>query len=242
MELGRKKNKLYVFFFRKVFRYLLRKNFFSIRIKDRIDIFKFIKNSESENIPIIFVLNHPNWWDAAVVIWLGYDYLKTGGYCIMEEKQIEKHPFFLKIGAIPIIREDYRKSLMTLNFAVSLLEKGYEALYIFPQGELSPNEKYDTLFYPGISYVIKKLHKVNLVYLYLEYKFTSEQRPEIFIDFFRSEEFKDGLNLNKSEFVEKMKNYFKEVNAEFLDAFSNNKLDCFEVVFRGKISLDKKLF
>ncbi len=221
---------------------MLRKNFSTIRIKDRINIFKFIKKSESENIPVIFALNHPNWWDAAVVIWLGYDYLKTGGYCIMEEKQILKHPFFLKIGAIPIVREDYRKSLKSLNFAVSLLEKGYESLYIFPQGELSPNENSDTVFYPGISYLINKLQKVNLIYVYLEYKFTTEQRPEIFIDFFRSEEFNTGLKVDKNEFAESMKNNFKEINSEFIEAFSDNKLDSFEVVFRGSISLDKKLF
>lgn len=219
---------------------MLRKNFFAINIKDSVNIFRFIEKSKSENIPVVFILNHPNWWDAALVIWLGYDYLKTGGYCIMEERQIIKHPFFNKIGAIPIVREDFRKSLTSLNFTVSLLKKKFESLYIFPQGELTPNENRDSIFYSGVSYLIEKLKKVNLVYIYLDYKFTSEQKPEIFIDIFRSEEFNVGLPVNRNEFTSTMKKLFHKVSDEFLEAFSKKELDCFKVVLRGKISLDKK--
>lgn len=240
MEFPRKKNKFFVFFFRKVFIHMLKKNFFAIKIKNSSEVFKFIEKSKSSNVPVVFVLNHPNWWDAAVVIWLGYDFLKTGGYCIMENKQIIEHPFFLKIGAIPIVREDNRKSLMSLNFAASLLKQRFESLYLFPQGEITPNEKRDSRFYSGVSFLIEKLEKVNLVYIHLDYKYTTEQMPEIFINFFRTEEFVEGLNSDRNEFTDTIKKHFNKVNDEFREAYSDNKLESFEVVMRGKKSLDKK--
>jgi len=219
---------------------MLGKNFFEIRVKDSVKVFELIEKSKSENIPLVFALNHPNWWDAATVIWLGYDYLKTGGYCIMEEKQIKEHPFFLKIGAIPIVREDFRKSLRSLNFAISVLKQGYESLFIFPQGELTPNEKRDSKFYPGVSYITGKLKKVNLVYVFLDYKFTSEQKPVIFIEFFKSDEFHSEMKIDRNEFTETMRENFNKVNDEFLYAYINNYTDSYKVALRGKISQDKK--
>jgi hypothetical protein len=178
--------------------------------------------------------------DAAVVIWLGYDFLKTGGYCIMENKQNLEHPFFLKIGAIPIVREDNRKSLMSLNFAVSLLKQRFESLYIFPQGEITPNEKRDSRFYSGVSLLIEKLEKVNLVYIHLDYKYTTEQMPEIIINFSRTKEYVEGLNSDRNELTENIKHHFVEANDEFREAYSDNKLESYEVVLRRKKSLDKK--
>ncbi len=81
-------------------------------------------------------LNHSNWWDAPLLIYLAYCFFKLDGYCFMELKQLKEYPFFNKIGAIPIVKENIRSAFKSLNFAVDIAKNKSKVLAIFPQGEL----------------------------------------------------------------------------------------------------------
>jgi len=239
MKSSEDKSKILSFFFYKYFGYSIRRNFYKVNIKGLNELKETIQHSDYHNVPLVFCVNHSNWWDAAVVCWLT-DFLKLNAYCLMEEKQVREHRFFKRIGAIPIVREDPRQSIKTLNYASDLIRDSNKALWIFPQGEIISNERMPLIFYNGISYLIEKLKRVILINTHLEYRFTSEQRPEIFINFFDKNFFENTVNIKRKDFSACLEKKFeKEINI-FKDLFLNKDLNDYVTILKGKISIDKR--
>lgn len=233
------KSKILSFFFYKYFGYSIWRNFYKVNIKGLNELKETIQRSDYQNVPLVFCVNHSNWWDAALVCWLT-DYLKLNAYCLMEEKQVREHKFFKRIGAIPIIREDPRQSIKTLNYAADLIRDSNKALWIFPQGEIISNEKLPLIFYNGVSYLIEKLKRVILISTHLEYRFTSEQRPEIYVNFFDKTVFENTVNINRKDFSACLvKKFEKEINI-FKDLFLSKDLNDYKTILKGKISIDKR--
>jgi len=233
------KSKILSFLFYKYFGYSIRRNFFKVNIKGLNELKETIHHSDSHSIPLIFCVNHSNWWDAALVCWLT-DFLKLNAYCLMEKKQVVEHKFFKSIGAIPIIREDPRQSLKTLNYAADLIRDSNKALWIFPQGEIISNERLPLIFYNGVSYLIEKLKQVVLISTHVEYRFTSEQRPEIFINFFDKTVFENIKFINRKDFTACLEKKFEGEILEFRDLFLNSELNDYQTILKGKISIDKR--
>lgn len=153
---------------------------------------------------------------------------------------MQKHGFFNKIGAIPIVREDARKSLSTLNFAYSLIKNTNKALWIFPQGKISPNENLPLKFFTGVAFLIEKLQNAILINVHLEYRFTSEQRPEIFINFFGTEFFNSNSNLRRKDFTSELEKKFEIEIVLFREKFAKSQFKDYKEILKGKISADKK--
>lgn len=231
-----KKNRFLIFFFRRYFKYLLKKNFYRINLKGNELLQKMILRSKNENIPIIMILNHPNWWDAAFVIHFSYNYMKMNGYCLMEYKQMAEFKFFNKIGAVPIIRDNARYSLKSLNFIVKSVENKSNLAVVFPQAELVNNSKKPYKFYSGFNYIINKLDNVILICGYLDYRFTTEQRPELYINIFESFHF-NSRKTEKSAFINYLERKYELINSDFENDFVKGNLNGFEVILQGRKSL-----
>lgn len=219
---------------------MIKKSFLGVRFKGVEDAKKVFEKSRSENIPVIICMNHSNWWDAAIVVWLSIRYFKVDAYCFMEQKQLEVNKFFKSLGAIPIVRENPRQSVMAIEFAVSILRNSDKVVWIFPQGEIVPNDNKPYRFFSGVHSLISKVEKVFYVKLFFEYRFTSEQRPEVFIDFMGSELI-EKINLGaKKEFISELEREFERTHEKVLSDVIQRNYDDYKVILAGKRSIDRK--
>jgi len=207
-------------------RNLLKRNFHSFWVHN----FQELKTSD-KNIPLIIYANHSSWWDGLIL----FEILKTNdfeSYALMEEKQLSKYRLFRKLGAFSIIRENFRESIKSLNYAVEILSKGKnKTLLIFPQGEIFPNDKRPLEFFNGLSYLITKLDKCTLIPCSVRLEFIQKFKPEIFVKLGESEFYSQTENLNRKSLTK----HFEEKLTENLDLLKSdiieNKFDDFQKIF-----------
>ncbi len=165
--------------FEKVFavynRNLFKRRFHSLHVSGM----KFLHKKDAE-VPLIIYANHSGWWDGLVVFEICRR-AKLDFYVMMEEKQLKNLFLFRKLGAFSVVRENARKAIESVNYAVELLENPRTTLLIFPQGEILPNDARPLKFYNGLSKIIEKSGAVLTVPLAIRYEFLGEFKPQIFI-------------------------------------------------------------
>lgn len=176
MMIEAKKNNMFQQVFSKYTNMLLRKSFNGIHIKGEENFL-----NRNKDIPSVIFLNHSSWWDALIPFYLSYSMWNVDGYAFMDIKQLQKYKFFRRIGVFSVNRESGRDSMKSLGYALELLKNKETVIWIFPQGELLHWNVRPVVFEHGLSYMLSKCGKVNLIPVALNYEFLTEQRPEIFI-------------------------------------------------------------
>ncbi len=211
-------------------KHILKKQFYKIHIKGNI-------SNRDMNLPTIMFGNHSNWWDGFLAFYLSFDLWKTDQYLMMDLKQMRKYKFFRRIGAFSVNRESARESYESVVYAANLLKNKNTMLWIYPQGEMLPNDIRPLRFQNGLSKLLELTGKVNLIPVVLNYEFMMEQRPEIFINV--SESITVDDKCTKQEKTERL----NKVLTDLLDRQKNNiingNLEGYEEVLRGKVSRNK---
>jgi len=157
------------------------RNLFNRRFNSlKVSGLKFLKFKE-EKTPLIIYANHSSWWDGLTAFQISR---QTGldSFIMMEEKQLKKLRLFRKLGAFSVVRENNREALKSINYAIQILEQNPKrTLWIFPQGEISPNDARPLRFYNGLARIIKSLEKCSVISLAMRYEFLGEYKPDIFV-------------------------------------------------------------
>lgn len=242
IKLRENKNSLLIFFFKRYFKHLLKKNFRFIFLRNKNLLTETLELSKRNKIPVILCLNHSNWWDAPLIFYLAYSFFYLDGYCFMELKQLEEYPFFNRIGAIPIAKDNIKSALRSLNFGVQIAKDKNKVLAIFPQGELIKNSMIPYKLYSGIAYLINRLYRCILVLSYIDYRFSLMQKPDIYIDFFKKYHFNLSSNLNRKELIKNIEYDYKDYYLEFESKFTGDVMDDFQIILRGKKSFTERAF
>lgn len=135
-----------------------------------------------KNLPLIIYVNHSSWWDGLIAFEISRK-TKLESFIMMEEKQLKKLFLFRRLGAFSVVRENPRKAMKSIDYAVEILKQNCRhTLWIFPQGEILPNDTRPLRFYNGLSKIIKKAgRKVQFLPVALRYEFLKEFKPQIFI-------------------------------------------------------------
>lgn len=171
--------------FEKIFavynRNLLRRNFSSLNVSG-LDLINDPK-------PHIIYANHSSWWDGLIAFEIS-NQIQADSFVMMEEKHLQRLFLFRRIGAFSVNRHNGRQAVESLNYAVDLLRKKLNAtLWIFPQGEILPNDVRPLKFYNGLARIISKLEFCRITCLAIRYEFLGEYKPQIFIKIGVSETF-----------------------------------------------------
>jgi len=204
--------------FEKIFaiynRNLLKRHFYSIQIKG----LDFLLNRKIK-LPVIIYCNHSSWWDGLVAFQISY---KTGldGFIMMEERQLRKYHLFRKLGAFSIVREKPREAFKSIIYASTILKKnvGKTALWIFPQGEILPNDSRPIRFYGGLSKIIEKTAECSVLSMATRYEFLGEFKPRIFVRIEKPEHISADKDFNAKKMTEK----FADCLTENLDALKKD--------------------
>jgi hypothetical protein len=93
--------------------------------------------SIAQDAPVLVVSNHTSWHDPLVVLALGRA-LDVDAYAMMDAKNLEKLPFFRRVGAFGVHLDDARDGARALRYGAGLLDRPRRAVWIFPQGKTCP--------------------------------------------------------------------------------------------------------
>lgn len=129
--------------------------------------------------PALYIVNHSTWWDALVVFHLNQVITKQESYVMMHEKGIREFPFFRKIGAFSVNRDNPKDIVRSMNYAKERLKDG-KTLWLFPQGDERHLEIRPLGFLPGAVHITKNTD-IPIVPVCLYYTFTGERKPEVYI-------------------------------------------------------------
>ncbi|MBX2989913.1 MAG: lysophospholipid acyltransferase family protein [Bacteroidetes bacterium] len=155
---------------------LLRRHFFRVHLGGLEHIRQLDRTR-----PVLFIGNHCCWWDGLIEYHLATEVLDADIYLMMEERQMVRYRFFRWLGAFSVRRESPRSSVESMQYAASLFDTPNRFLWMYPQGEMKPNDVRPLGFFPGAARIIQMVGRpVQVVPFARRYEFLMEQRPEAF--------------------------------------------------------------
>ena len=155
---------------------LLRRRFHSLQVSG----LDFLLNN-SFNLPRIIYCNHSSWWDGLIAFQISYE-VGLQSFVMMEEKQLTKLFLFRLLGAFSVVRDRPREALKSINYAVRILRSDPQnTLWIFPQGQILPNDLRPLKFYNGLAKIVEKVGSCMTISLSMRYEFIGEFKPQIFV-------------------------------------------------------------
>ncbi len=170
---------------------LFKRRFHSLRVSG---LAKIIESNSLQ--PLIIYANHSGWWDGLAAFEISRK-AKLESFIMMEERQLKKLFLFRRLGAFSVVREKPREAVKSIEYAANLLkEKPNRALWIFPQGEILPNDARPIRFYNGLARIVEKVGDVRVVSATIRYEFLDDCKPEIFVKFGEIESFDKTNDFN----------------------------------------------
>ncbi|MEX0929530.1 MAG: lysophospholipid acyltransferase family protein [Balneolales bacterium] len=128
----------------------------------------------------LYFLNHNSWWDGLVPLLLNEFRFHQQAKAVMDSRQLEKHPFFKKIGAYPIDRTRSRKAVAALLYTAELLKQKGTSVFIYPQGVIS-DPSMPLRFEKGIGLLHERCEGVDFVPIALHQHTLFSDKPDLFI-------------------------------------------------------------
>ena len=126
----------------------------------------------------IYYLNHHSWWDGLIPLLLNEFRFQQKARALMEDKQMRQHSLFQKIGAFSINRDDPRKAVTSLRYAVQSFQRDHASLFIYPEGSITPVGT-DMEFEGGLAWLSDKLPDVDIVPIGIHMHTIRHDKPEL---------------------------------------------------------------
>ncbi len=93
------------------------------------------------------------------------------------------------------MREKPREAVKSINYAADILQKKpNRAVWIFPQGEILPNDIRPLCFYNGLTKIIEKVGVCYAVPIAMRFEFLGGFKPDIFVKIGKLETFNNNGN------------------------------------------------
>lgn len=141
----------------------------------------------------IYFLNHHSWWDGLIPLMLNEYRFRQQARALMEDRQIKEYPFFQRIGAFSINRDDPRKAVASLRYAVNSFERDRASLFIYPEGSITPVGS-SMNFEGGLAWLSDKLPDVDLVPIAIHMHTIRYDKPELHLHVGRRLRVEDKLS------------------------------------------------
>ena len=181
-------------------RLLFRRRFKNVWLKQEYD-----PGKESRTV---YYLNHHSWWDGIIPLLLNEYLLKQKARALMEEKQMRQYPFFKKIGAFSIDRDDNRKTITSLRYAVESMKRDNASLFIYPEGKITPAGSL-MKFEGGLSWLQSKVPDADFVPIGIYMHTIRHDKPELHLHIGKAISF--GENDASSEITEHYENELNNI-------------------------------
>jgi 1-acyl-sn-glycerol-3-phosphate acyltransferase len=126
----------------------------------------------------VYYLNHNSWWDGIIPLLLNEYLLKQHARAIMEDKQMKQYSFFRMIGAFSIDRDDPRKAITSLRYAVQSMKRERASLFIYPEGKITPAGS-PLKFEGGLAWLRSKIPEADFVPIGIYIHTIRHDKPEL---------------------------------------------------------------
>jgi 1-acyl-sn-glycerol-3-phosphate acyltransferase len=129
--------------------------------------------------PLILYLNHPSWWDPMLCLLLARRiFPERRHFGPMDAAGLEKYKFFGKLGFFGIEPGTARGARRFLEVSQALLMQPDAALWITAGGRFADPRERPVRLRPGLGSLIRRLDRVTVLPLALEYPFWEERSAE----------------------------------------------------------------
>jgi len=148
--------------------------------------------------PLVVYVNHPSWWDAAVIV-LASKALLPGHatYAPFDAAMLEKYPIFGRIGAFAVDLESRRGAAAFMAAGAEILSRPERALWITAQGRFSDVRERPLGLKPGLARLAEIAPQALFLPLAIEYAFWTERGAEAFLAFGPAHRCEDLLALDR---------------------------------------------
>lgn len=131
--------------------------------------------------PSIALLNHSAWWDPILALHLSHDLFRRDGYGIMQGAQLERYPFFRRVGCFGMSGSSISDTRALAELACELLRSApRRTLWLFPQGELLP-ARMPLHFRSGTARIALHVPHALIVPVAIRYEMRRDERPECYV-------------------------------------------------------------
>lgn len=204
-------------------RNLIKRRFYSFKVCNLDELQK-----RGKHFPLIIYANHSSWWDGLAAFEISRT-AKLQSYIMMEERHLKKLSLFRRLGAFSVNRENPRESVKSIKYAAEILkENSGRALWIFPQGEILPNDSRPIHFYNGLSRIIEKVGSIQIVPVAMRYEFLDKFKPEIFIKVGRLQSIEAGKDFESKKMTARFAGKLTEILDELKNEVARKDFDNFE--------------
>lgn len=129
----------------------------------------------------LYICNHHYWWDGLVPLILNEYIFHQKARAIMEDKQMRKFPFFSKIGAFSINRNNYKSALTSLRYGADWLKGPNTSLFLYPEGKFSQPHN-PIQIESGVLKLLEWAPFCQLVNISMHISYQNNDKPDLFID------------------------------------------------------------
>ncbi|WP_247892303.1 lysophospholipid acyltransferase family protein [Azospirillum sp. Sh1] len=133
--------------------------------------------------PVIVYLNHPSWWDPALLIVMGTTRFRgRPGFGPIDGEMLRRYRFMRRIGLFGL--EPGRAGSVTfLRTAEHILADPRAMLWITAEGAFTDPRRRPVTLRPGIAHLVRRTPSALVVPLAVEYPFWDERTPEALLRF-----------------------------------------------------------
>ncbi len=134
--------------------------------------------------PFVIYVNHPSWWDAAVIILAAKTlFPRHETFAPFDAAMLKKYRVFGRIGAFAVDLESRRGAAEFLTASADVLSRPERVLWITAQGRFSDVRERPLGLKPGLARLAEIAPNALFLPLALEYGFWSERGPVALLAF-----------------------------------------------------------
>lgn len=131
--------------------------------------------------PALVIANHSSWWDPLVALWLGEMRLEGAHtYGMMNVDNLRRYRFFRWLGCFGVDRTSRRDGARASRYAIDLLRRRGNLVWVFPQGEEQPSHV-PLRFELGAAGIAKRAPAARVIPVALAFVFEGEEHPHVYV-------------------------------------------------------------
>ncbi|MCE9531862.1 MAG: lysophospholipid acyltransferase family protein [Planctomycetes bacterium] len=186
--------------------------------------------------PLIFVMNHPSWWDIIAGVVLTNRFVEFRHFAPIDADMLPKYRFFSRIGFFGIDSTP-RGAARFLRTTKAIFEQPHRALWITAQGKFVDPRVRPIELRPGIGYVASRLQKGLIVPVAVEYPFWQERTPEMLLRYGEPLDLADGSHRDGREWTAAIESALTVAQDALAAEAIQRDPAAFEVLVSGKVGV-----
>lgn len=161
----------------------------------------------------IYYLNHTSWWDGLIPLLLNRKLFRQNARAMMEDKQMQEHSLFKRIGAFSVNLENPRSAVRSLRYAVDSMKRPHSSLFIYPEGKIVPFSTEKPEFKKGLGWIVSHCTDADVVPIGIYIDHAKSDKPELFLKIGNAHEFDTSDNSDKLNhfFEERLRDLLNEL-------------------------------